>query len=654
MLNRANEKNMIRSYFGVYDLYHVNRFSHIHEDNNCYMYYDEKLRLKTILSESKGYKGFRLTTQDSISVLFYGELYNFSELIDKINRDIKDQEYLSFSHLCCLLYQKYGCYFAKYINGIFSLVLRDSKEDVLLLIVDRFGLARPVYYNISSRLTFSSHLKFLLESKEFSSDIDKDALSLFLKYGYIPSPKTILKNIRKLSPGEMLICQGQQYNIKRYIDFEINRVELSYDEALEEYRSLLSCSMSSLLNISNRERLGIFLSGGLDSSANVAIAHKLNKCKFETFGVGFKNTELDERPYAKIVADYFDVPFNDYELDGSELEDLPRLIWHFEEPFLENGLFLTYGGFKSASAKADIVISGDCSDQFFGTGGFAAARPIALRYLIDRLYLHSLFRRLSEATKNSSFNQNDILFKIKILLNRSVSFNDWFFWGYDKYELKQLYNFDIDENVFNVFENNIKNNNTLSDYYNYSLIHQDIEHYACQNILVKTYRLAEMFGIISRNPFLNYNVVDFILSLDIKMKRNGDLLNFLLGNTTSKFIHRKTMESILPKRILTKSKQGGFVSMALMLSDPQRRKKIFSYLLKSHVISSYFKIAYVKKLINEYQYLVKEGQRWQSFIDLKANQLLYLLTFALWYEMFVESRPILHKDRTLSDMIMLS
>jgi len=100
MLNRANEKNIIRSYFGVYDLYHVNRFSHIHEDNNCYMYYDEKLKLKTILSESKGYKEFRLTTQDNISVLFYGELYNFYELIDKVNWNIKDQEDLSFSHLC--------------------------------------------------------------------------------------------------------------------------------------------------------------------------------------------------------------------------------------------------------------------------------------------------------------------------------------------------------------------------------------------------------------------------------------------------------------------------------------------------------------------------------------------------------------------------
>ena len=126
--------------------------------------------------------------------------------------------------------------------------------------------------------------------------------------------------------------------------------------------------------------MGILLSGGLDSSANVALAAECTSQKLNTFSVGFDNPIFDERPYAKIVSDQFGARHFESTITGKEIEDLPKLIWSLEEPYFEFGLFLTYKGLEAARKEVDIVIGGEGADQLFGTGGFAGGRPAALHY----------------------------------------------------------------------------------------------------------------------------------------------------------------------------------------------------------------------------------------------------------------------------------
>lgn len=652
MLNRVNELNIIKSYIGIYQLdgngTPPTRDSYL--DN--YSSGDSRLKLHIDFKDSQRQRDYQLAGLNGISALFYGELYNFDELIDKLNWNDGENRDLSFSQLCCLLYQKYGLDFAKHINGMFSLVLRDRKENVFLLIVDRFGSARPIYYNISSKLYFSTHLKHLLSSDEISADIDKNSLALFLKYSYIPSPMTIVKGIKKLKPGEMIICKRDTCKIARYIDFETKPKKVSEKEAVYQYTKLISESISNKLETYDGQNVGIFLSGGLDSSANVALAAKLNKCKFETFGIGFEDSSVDERPFANIVAKHFGIPFSDYVFDGSEIEDLPRMIWHLEEPFLENGLFLTYAGFKSVQNRADVIISGNCADQLFGTGGFAGGKPIALRYLLEKLHLLYLFEQAKKITRTPLFYKDNVLFKLKVLLDRGTNFNDWFFWGFDDHELKQLCKFDIPSTIFNVFPSNLATTSqSFADYYQQSLVHQDIEHYACQNVLVKSNRLAEMFGIYARDPYLDYKVVDFILSLELQLQRKGGLLGYFQNRTESKYLHRLAMRKMLPQSILDKPKQGGCVSMALLLSNPKKRRLIFNYILGSDILKEYLSIQYIKKLLAEYEVLTKKSIYWENHRDSKANKILYLLTFSLWHHIFLKNREKHTWDIKLSEML---
>lgn len=638
MLNRLNEINVIESYNGTYRLRDDVSVPNPDSSSDCF-FSDNKLILD-VAFKPRGIQGSPgMATVNGVFSLFWGELYNFDELIEIVHWRHDHKRKPTFSFLACLLYQKYGFDFAKYINGIFSVALRDTKRDIFLLIVDRFGSARPIYYKLSSKLVFSTHLKSLSGINDIIADIDQESLAMFLKYSYIPSPRTIIRGVNKLNPGEMIICNGEHCKIRRYVDFHVEPKQYTICDAVSKYLELLAHSISKRLEALPDQRIGFFLSGGLDSSANVALAASMSKRHFSTFGIGFENPQIDERPYARTVANHFKIPFHDYAFDGNEIEALPSMIWHLEQPFLENGLFLTYTSFMSVKDKADIVIPGNCADQLFGTGGFAGASPIALRYLLDKMHIRHMVDYIRRRTKGTAFYGDNVLFKLKVLLDRSASFNNWFFWGFDDHELKQLCNFPIPPTAFDVFPNDVDAlNHSFSDYYQHSLIHQDIEHYCCQNLLVKSYAISQMFGLYERDPYLDYNLVDFLLSLELPLKRKGSLTAYFRNKSQSKYLHRLAMTKILPPSILSRPKRGGFVSTALLLVDPQKRNSIFHYIQTSDLLSNYFCRIYVSNLLSDYETMISRPPYWEHHRDSKANKILYLLTLALWYDIFVDKK----------------
>ena len=599
-------------------------------------------------------KAFQPTgTNFGTSAFFYGEMYNFNELCADCGIEQEDYHRHSFSELCCFLYRKYGLQFASKINGIFSIVLIGDNEEKLCLFADRFGSARPIYYHISDQIIFSNKLKLLLCLNDINKDIDKQAIALFLKYSYVPSPKTLIKGIQKLNPGEVLIYSKGLLTKSRYVSFEASQQTISSEsEAIEIYSHTLESSVLARMQTNDNQRLGFFLSGGLDASANVAFAAKTGSKAFETFGVGFDDVNLDERPYAKIVAKHFGTRFNDYLFTGSEIEELPKIIWYLEEPFMENGLFLTYAAFKAAKDRADVIIAGDGADQLFGTGGFADGRPIALRYIFDKLNLRHITGKVWSHLLNPLFYKDNFLFQMKVMLQRALDFNDWFFWGFDDKELKELCNYPISKPNISPFSNNMgKAPIALSHYYQYALTHQDMEHYVCQNVLVKSFRMAELFGIRLRETYMDNNVIDCLASIKMSLKTKGGLAAFLKGRRITKYLHRLLMKEILPHQLLAKPKQGGFVPMTLLLENSQRRQAIYRYLLKSEFLENYMNMDYIKLLLKRYEDSIMKPVYWQAYRDSKVNQIMNLLILPLWYELVVCTPQTFPKDHSLSQYI---
>jgi asparagine synthase (glutamine-hydrolysing) len=656
MPSQMNEIDAIQGYVGVFspsgkdtELEFTNGF----RNDNLIIDKGEKYSIYFQVKQNIKDKNLSLK-KNRVSISFLGEINNFNDLCNEYDLSKTDHQNISYASLCGVLFEKHGVDFVSRINGFFSIVIMDFNSETLYLIADRFASARPVYYHISDKVCFGSQLRSLLACKHISREIDESSLATFLKYSYVPAPRTIIKDIMKLCPGEIMVYKDGVPKIVRYIDFEPQEKHVfSKKEATEKYIDLLGKSIKQKMEGTDESRVGYFLSGGLDSSANVAIASKNGYKNFRTFGIGFENPNLDERPYARIVAKHFGVDFNDYVFDGSEVEDLPNIVWHLDEPFMENGLFLTYAGFKAAKGKADLIIAGDGADQLFGTGGFAGGRPIALRYLFDKYHVcYGVNKLLNIIHKNSYTYGDNLLFKAKVMLDRATDFNDWFFWGFDGYELQNLCNFPISKNMIKCFSNDITTiKKTLPDYYKCALIHQDIEHYICQNVLIKSFRMAELFRIKLREAYLDNDVIDFILNLNQDLLTKGNLLNFIRGNRKTKYLHRVAMQGLLPEEILNKPKQGGFIPMSILLSNEKTRDSIFKYILRSELVNNYLNISFIDKILKEFLKSSKENIYWYSYHDGRVNQIMNILIISLWYDLCFKNNHIEPPNLMLSQMI---
>ncbi|MFW6103804.1 MAG: asparagine synthase-related protein [Bacteroidota bacterium] len=450
----------------------------------------------------------------------------------------------------------------------------------------------------------------------------------------------------------MLVYKEGKVQNQIYADFFVKETSFPNEaKAAEQYLEVLSDSIRKKIKGFDGSRIGFFLSGGLDSSANVALASGSGLRGSKTFGIGFKDPKIDERPSARIVADYFGASFHEYVFDGSEIGDLPSMVWHLDEPFMENGLFLTYAGFKAANSQVDLVIAGDGADQIYGTGGFAEGRPIALRYLLDKFHCRSLVDKLRKAFFHPPYKDN-LLFKSKVLIDRTVDFNDWFFWGFDDNELVQLCNFSFDRDSLRCFSNDVRYiPKTLAGYYQHALVHQDLEHYAFQNVLYKSFRMAEMFGIKLREAYMDKDVIEYVLSTDFRLKTKGSLWDFLKGKRVTKYLHRLSMERVLPGEVLAKPKQGGFVPMTFLLRNPLVRGKVFDYLTYHNPLNEYLNLPFIKTLFRNYEQSLIRNPYWQAQQESKANQIMNILALSLWYEIIGKGKYTNAPQRSLVEFI---
>jgi asparagine synthase (glutamine-hydrolysing) len=633
--------------------------------------------MKRIRKETTGEQAQIAVNKDLEALcIIHGEINNYQDLLKEyIPKDVSCKGDLD---LVIHLYRRYGPEFAKRLNGLFSLAILDQRESSFVLLNDRFGMAHQVYWTaIGSRFYFATHLKTLLTLPEINRDIDTEGLNLFLKYSYIPSPCTIFKGINKLSPGHLLIFRDGKVNVFPYWEFNASRgPKLDLQEAVSIYKDLLRKSISRRFGA--YEQAGILLSGGLDSSANVALAAECSNQKLKTFSVGFDDPLFDERPYAKIVSQHFNTQHYETSISGDEIEDLPKLIWHLEEPYFEFGLFLTYKGLEAARKEVNVVLGGEGADQLFGTGGFAGGLPAALHYLLVKYHLLGLGNQVAKLFNGSYFCENDNLaLKLRMLWNRAIDLNNWYFYGYDQHELLKLYRdpelaiiprifAESDSLYFYTQHSKTEHFNTdidthhstlntqrssFADFYLETQINQDLKHYVNENVMVKSGRMADMLGLTLRESYLDTEVTDFLTSLEFPMKRVGGVSDHLRGKITTKFLHRKAMEDLLPPEIMNKPKQGGFVPVMIFLKDSELRRRIYRHLLDSKVIEEYFRMDYLKSLFENYEQRQGKQIYWYNFYNSKANQILFLLTFDIWNHFYIRNNVLEVVPPSLSDYL---
>ena len=302
----------------------------------------------------------------SIQVVFNGEIYNFLEL--KKDLEAKGYHFRTRSDTETIIYgyEEWGEDFVQKLRGMFAIGLWDARNRKLLLIRDRIG-KKPLYYYLGKdRILFASEMKALLIDKSIPREIDLTALDSYLSFGYVPSPLSIFKAIKKLPPAHLAVCRLDDFSVRPYWHLDMgDKTSLkSWGEVLDELRFLFDEAVR--LRLISDVPLGAFLSGGVDSSAVVASMAGLIKTEpVKTATIGFSDKRFDEIEYARRVADQYKTDHTEFVVNPNALEVLDDIVWHLDEPFADASAIPTYYVSKMARQKVTVALSGDGGDEIF-------------------------------------------------------------------------------------------------------------------------------------------------------------------------------------------------------------------------------------------------------------------------------------------------
>jgi asparagine synthase (glutamine-hydrolysing) len=490
-----------------------------------------------------------MTNEDgSIWIVYNGEIYNFKELRDGLIAEGHVFKTKGDTEVIIHLYEEYGRECVNKLRGMFAFAIWDSRDKSLFLARDRIGKKPLHYYHDNNVFLFGSEIKSILADEYYNSkkDIDLHAFHSYFSFLCVPDPLTMFKGIKKLHAGHTLILKSGKVDIKKYWDVSFeddnSKTEEQYCEKLLE---LLKEAVR--IRLISDVPLGAFLSGGIDSSSVVALMSQIVDQPVKTFSIGFSEDRYNEASDAKIVADYFKTDHTEYILKPEDIiNNLNEIVLYFDEPFADSSAIPTYYVSKLAREKVTVVLSGDGGDELFG-GYLWHARP-GYQLFLNRLpvYMKKNLKFMAQLIPArmrgiNYLRQIDLPYE-RYMLDSKAVFNErersWLYSNDLKEQLK-----DSDpyyQNLKHISASNNKNwMNRIMEY--------DLKTYLPNDILQKVDRMSMFNSLEVRCPILDHKFVEFA-------SRIPSVLTF--KNGISKYIFKKAMRNILPKKILCKSKHG--------------------------------------------------------------------------------------------------
>jgi len=298
---------------------------------------------------------------DMVTIVFNGEIYNFNEL----KKEITDYHFVSTcdTEVIIAAYLKWGIKAIEKFNGMFAIGIYDKRVDKLFLCRDRIG-KKPLYYWCDGdNIVFASELKPIMKSPGFIPVLNKKVIGKFIFHQYILAPQTIFENVYKVCPGEIVSFSKGSIVKTKYWGVKGTTCSISYPDAKLELKEMLveSCRKRMISDVP----IGVFLSGGIDSSLIAAIARSLDG-NIKTFSIGFNDEKYNEAQYAKEISKHLGTVHKELYLDESSLFDfLKDLSYYYDEPLADNSQISTMAVSKLAKEDVTVVLSGDGGDELF-------------------------------------------------------------------------------------------------------------------------------------------------------------------------------------------------------------------------------------------------------------------------------------------------
>ncbi|MFH1957605.1 MAG: asparagine synthase (glutamine-hydrolyzing) [bacterium] len=546
-------------------------------------------------------------------IVYNGEAYNFKEIKESLVK--KGYKFKSNTDTEVILhsYREWGTSCLERFNGMFAFAIWDKRNNKLFIARDRLGIKPLYYFHKNGVFVFGSEIKTILQHPKVKTGVNKSALVEYLNLRYVMAPKTMFKDICKLKQGHFLEIENGKIKIRQYWNiFSKILLNNNKDEAfyIEAYTELLRKSIKRRL-ISDVP-LGAYLSGGLDSSVVVGFMSQIAKEPIKTFSVGFgRGAPIDELKYARITANYFKTDHHELTVKPVSLEQIDKIIYHMEEPIVDPAIIPTYLLSEFARKHVTVVLTGEGSDETnFGYS----------KYLLHkRLVLINQYKKFPKIFKKMVSNlpiKHDELGKLNDASTNIINL----FKTYTLFSNKQnILSDDFAEvlkNYTHPFDSLIPPEIIERDSQMvFPLI--DINSWMVDDLLLKIDKMSMAHSLEARVPFLDYQLVEFALSIPSKYKINGNVTKALL---------RKVSRKVVPESILNRKQHGFNVPIDVWLKDELREYTLDILSDSALKRRGYFNINSVHCMLGEFFSGKKD---W-------SVQIWGLLTFELWCRKFID------------------
>ena len=597
------------------------------DDGGVYISPDQKVglghrRLSIIDLSPLGHQPMRYL--DRYEIVFNGEIYNFQEKKIELEKDGYIFKSKSDTEVIMVLYDKFGKECLTHLRGMFAFTIYDEQEKTVFCARDRVGKKPFKYYLDENVFIFGSELKAILTQKEYKKEPDYIAIHHYLTLQYCPAPLTGFKDLKKLEPAHYLFVDLKTKKVEkeRYWKLDYSqKLNLSEDEWKKRIMQKLEEAVK--LRMISDVPLGAFLSGGIDSSAIVALMSKFSKTPVKTFSIGFEEEKYNELKYAKIVAKKFKTDHKEFIVKPDAIKMLPQLVYQYEEPYADSSALPTYYVSKMTREYVTVALNGDGGDENFAGYGRYSVQKFGILYNkfipFHKKIILPIVKFLATLVKNTFFDRAYIFANT---LSQKYNYRYINYIRYFSNELKEK----IYTDNFKEKTKNIDSYKIVADKFNEAgakdkmdqCLYADFSTYLHDDLMAKVDIDSMAVVLEGRSPFLDYEMLELTAKIPFNLK--------LKGLNNKKYILKETLRGLVPNEVMFRPKMGFGIPIDVWFRG---KLKDFAYdtLLSEKAINrGLFKKEAIKDILDEHV---------NTQIN-HAYRIWALITLELWFQEYFD------------------
>jgi asparagine synthase (glutamine-hydrolysing) len=557
-------------------------------------------------------------------IAYNGEVYNHAELRPRLEQEGHQYTTRSDTETILHAFEQHGADCLDLFHGMFAFAIWDTQRRRLFCARDRLGI-KPFYYYWDGRLfAFASEIKALLEHTAISPSLDEALLPEVLGFGYTSGDRTLFRNIRKLLPGHHLTLditdEFPRLDIRRYWDVPAARVESGVSERAWIVETRRRLEQAVQMRLMSDVPLGVFLSGGVDSSSIAALVQQSTAEPIQTFAIGYDDPKFSELSYASRAARSIGAQHHEIAIGIDDFfSALPRLIWHEDEPIAWPSSVSLYFVSKLASEHVKVVLTGEGSDELFG--GYERYRWHLLNHRAAAVYgiVPQPVRRWVRQAAASRLCNASLRRKLgHTIFGRENTieslFLDNFYCAFPE-EVRILSSTPSRAMYDSYLQHwNTRAEGSLLD----RMLYADQKTYLVE-LLMKQDQMSMARSIESRVPFLDHTFVEFAMTIPDRLKIRGH---------TPKYILKKAVRDLLPRGIVYRKKMGFPTPLSQWLLDPRAEPLYAALRAPDGLLASYLDMSAVESLIH----------RHRSGLEDATDRIWRLINLQLWGDLFLTGR----------------